>query len=74
MISLLCFFLYEHEEITKFCGFQPEMCSAIGTTKKEVAKAKDFIGKYVETEMGQEIGTIHAGDYLVILLTKLFIL
>lgn len=50
------------------------MCSAIGTTKKEVAKAKDFIGKYVETEMGQEIGTIHAGDYLVILLTELFIL
>ncbi|KAM5570620.1 transcription initiation factor IIB-2-like [Rosa sericea] len=40
-----------------------EMCSANGATKKEVARAKDFIMKYLETE-GQEIGTIHAADFL----------
>lgn len=44
-----------------------EFCSvANGTTKKEIGRAKEFIVKHLEAEMGQsvEMGTIHASDYL----------
>ncbi|XP_023881775.1 transcription initiation factor IIB [Quercus suber] len=44
-----------------------EICSvANGATKKEVGRAKEFIVKQLEVEMGQsmEMGTIHAGDFL----------
>jgi len=45
-----------------------EICSvANGATKKEIGRAKEFIVKQLEVEMGQsmEMGTIHAGDFLV---------
>ncbi|XP_031253166.1 transcription initiation factor IIB-like isoform X2 [Pistacia vera] len=44
-----------------------EFCSvANGTTKKEIGRAKEFIVKHLEAELGQsiEMGTIHASDYL----------
>ncbi|CAO2837296.1 unnamed protein product [Amaranthus hypochondriacus] len=44
-----------------------EICSvANGATKKEIGRAKEFIVKQLEGEMGQsvEMGTIHAGDFL----------
>ncbi|KAK6144059.1 hypothetical protein DH2020_020879 [Rehmannia glutinosa] len=44
-----------------------EICSvANGATKKEIGRAKEFIVKQLELEMGQamEMGTIHAGDFL----------
>ncbi|KAH7560651.1 hypothetical protein JRO89_XS10G0062500 [Xanthoceras sorbifolium] len=44
-----------------------EICSvANGATKKEIGRAKDYIVKQLEVEMGQsvEMGTIHAGDFL----------
>lgn len=38
-----------------------------GATKKEIGRAKEFIVKQLKVEMGEsmEMGTIHAGDYLV---------
>jgi hypothetical protein len=45
-----------------------EICSvANGASKKEVGRAKEFIVKQLEEEMGKsmEMGTIHAGDFLV---------
>lgn len=44
-----------------------EICSvANGASKKEVGRAKEFIVKQLEEEMGKsmEMGTIHAGDFL----------
>nr|GEW02786.1 transcription initiation factor IIB-2 [Tanacetum cinerariifolium] len=44
-----------------------EICSAAnGTTKKEIGRAKEYIVKQLELEMGQsvEMGTIHAGDFM----------
>ncbi|CAL9148382.1 transcription initiation factor IIB [Musa acuminata AAA Group] len=44
-----------------------EICSvANGAAKKEIGRAKEFIVKQLEVEMGQsmEMGTIHAGDFL----------
>ncbi|CAL1391066.1 unnamed protein product [Linum trigynum] len=44
-----------------------EICSVSNrATKKEIGRAKDFIVKQLELEMGQsvEMGTIHAGDFL----------
>ncbi|CAA7410723.1 unnamed protein product [Spirodela intermedia] len=44
-----------------------EICSvANGATKKEIGRAKEFIIRQLEVEMGQsmEMGTIHAGDFL----------
>lgn len=44
-----------------------EICSvANGATKKEIGRAKEFIVKQLELEMGQsvEMGTIHASDFL----------
>lgn len=44
-----------------------EICSvANGATKKEIGRAKEYIAKQLEVEMGQsmEMGTIHAGDFL----------
>lgn len=44
-----------------------EICSvANGATKKEIGRAKEYIMKQLEVEMGQavDIGTIHAGDFL----------
>ncbi|KAL7174230.1 hypothetical protein ACSBR2_033480 [Camellia fascicularis] len=44
-----------------------EICSVVnGATKKEIGRAKEFIVKQLEVEMGQsmEMGTIHAGDFL----------
>ncbi|KAK1262395.1 Transcription initiation factor IIB [Acorus gramineus] len=44
-----------------------EICSiANGATKKEIGRAKEFIVKQLEVEMGQsmDMGTIHAGDFL----------
>ncbi|KAL7166835.1 hypothetical protein ACSBR2_037498 [Camellia fascicularis] len=39
---------------------------ANGATKKEVGRAKEYIVKQLELEMGQsvEMGTIHAGDFM----------
>ena len=45
-----------------------EICSvANGASKKEIGRAKEFIVKQLEEEMGKsmEMGTIHAGDFLV---------
>jgi transcription initiation factor TFIIB len=50
------------------CWIVSEICSvANGATKKEIGRAKEFIVKQLEVEMGQsmEMGTIHAGDFLV---------
>jgi len=50
------------------CCIVAEICSvANGATKKEIGRAKEFIVKQLEVEMGQsmEMGTIHAGDFLV---------
>ena len=50
------------------CCVSVEICSvANGATKKEIGRAKEFIVKQLEVEMGQsmEMGTIHAGDFLV---------
>ncbi|KAH9775869.1 transcription initiation factor IIB-2 [Citrus sinensis] len=55
------------DESIVILGFQLEFCSvANGTTKKEIGRAKEFIVKHLEAEMGQsvEMGTIHASDYL----------
>ncbi|GKB46933.1 transcription initiation factor IIB-2 [Tanacetum coccineum] len=44
-----------------------EICSAAnGATKKEIGRAKEYIVKQLELEMGQsvEMGTIHAGDFM----------
>ncbi|XP_047322052.1 transcription initiation factor IIB-like [Impatiens glandulifera] len=44
-----------------------EICLvANGASKKEIGRAKEFIVKQLEIEMGQsmEMGTIHAGDFL----------
>ncbi|XP_065876823.1 transcription initiation factor IIB-2-like [Euphorbia lathyris] len=44
-----------------------EFCSVVnGATKKEIGRAKEFIVKHLEVEMGHsvEMGTIHAADYL----------
>jgi len=60
-LSLLCMILL------CFC-FASEICSvANGASKKEIGRAKEFIVKQLEVEMGQsmEMGTIHAGDFLV---------
>ncbi|MCL7026778.1 hypothetical protein MKW94_023167, partial [Papaver nudicaule] len=43
------------------------ICSvANGATKKEIGRAKEYIVKQMEIELGQsmEMGTIHAGDFL----------
>ena len=51
-----------------FSYLKSEICSvANGATKKEIGRAKEFIVKQLEIEMGQsmEMGTIHAGDFLV---------
>lgn len=50
------------------CQFVLEICSvANGATKKEIGRAKEYIVKQLEVELGQsmEMGTIHAGDFLV---------
>ncbi|KAL8162626.1 hypothetical protein V2J09_014115 [Rumex salicifolius] len=43
-----------------------EICSvANGATKKEIGRAKEYIVKQLQVEMGPvDIGTIHAGDFL----------
>ncbi|CAN6444078.1 unnamed protein product [Victoria cruziana] len=44
-----------------------EICSvANGASKKEIGRAKEFIVKLLEEELGKsmEMGTIHAGDFL----------
>lgn len=55
-------------EVDKMSGILLEICSiANGATKKEIGRAKEFIVKQLKVEMGEsmEMGTIHAGDYLV---------
>ena len=50
------------------CDSVTEICSvANGASKKEIGRAKEFIVKHLEEEMGKsmEMGTIHAGDFLV---------
>jgi len=45
-----------------------EICSAAnGASKKEIGRATKFIVKQLKEEMGMsmEMGTIHAGDFLV---------
>jgi hypothetical protein len=45
-----------------------EICSvANGASKKEIGRATKFIVKQLEEDMGvsMEMGTIHAGDFLV---------
>lgn len=49
-------------------NFKLEICSvANGATKKEIGRAKEYIVKQLELEKGQsvEMGTIHAGDFMV---------
>lgn len=61
------FSLCRHAETLEFAS---EICSvANGATKKEIGRAKEFIMKQLELEMGQsvEIGTIHAADFMVML-------
>ncbi|KAG6413658.1 hypothetical protein SASPL_126372 [Salvia splendens] len=51
-----------------------EICSIVaGATKKEIGRAKEFIVKQLKVEMGtsMEMGTIHAGDYLVSVVREL---
>jgi hypothetical protein len=52
--------------------FQIEICSiANGATKKEIGRAKEYIVKQLGLENGGqsvEMGTIHAGDFMVSLL------
>lgn len=53
---------------SKSLSLKIEICSvANGATKKEIGRAKEYIVKQLELEMGQsvEIGTIHAGDFMV---------
>ena len=48
--------------------FKIEICSvANGATKKEIGRAKEYIVKQLGLEKGQtvEMGTIHAGDFMV---------
>lgn len=58
--------------------FKIEICLvANGATKKEIGRAKEYIVKQLELEMGQsvEMGTIHAGDFMVsFFFTFLFLL
>lgn len=59
---------------SKTCEYQLEICSIVaGATKKEIGRAKEFIVKQLKVEMGEsmEMGTIHAGDYLVSLFWKI---
>ncbi len=52
-----------------------EICSvANGASKKEIGRATKFIVKQLEEDMGisMEMGTIHAGDFLVGLLSPTF--
>ena len=52
-----------------------EICSvANGASKKEIGRAKEFIVKQLEEEMGKsmEMGTIHAGDFLVNICVPIF--
>uniref|UniRef100_A0A2C9UKM6 Transcription factor TFIIB cyclin-like domain-containing protein n=1 Tax=Manihot esculenta TaxID=3983 RepID=A0A2C9UKM6_MANES len=45
-----------------------QICSVVnGAGKKEIGRAKEFIVKHLEVEMGHslEMGTIHAADYLI---------
>lgn len=69
LISVELFIVLAHCFTTiSACGFEAEICSiANGATKKEIGRAKEFIVKQLELEMGQsvEMGTIHAGDFLV---------
>ena len=49
--------------------FNIEICSvANGATKKEIGRAKEYIVKQLEIEMGKSVdmGTIHAADFLVL--------
>lgn len=60
-------------ELSSNCGMQIEICSvANGATKKEIGRAKEYIVKQLELEMGQsvEMGTIHAGDFMVRFICK----
>lgn len=55
-------------ELPWIYGFQIEICSvANGATKKEIGRAKEYIVKQLGLEKGQsvEMGTIHAGDFMV---------
>lgn len=45
---------------------------ANGATKKEIGRAKEFIVKLLEGEMGSEMGTIHAADYMVSFVLRSF--
>jgi len=59
--SVHLFFLFLYWIVAEICSV------ANGATKKEIGRAKEFIVKQLEVEMGQsmEMGTIHAGDFLV---------
>lgn len=62
-------------ELPWTCGFQIEICSvANGATKKEIGRAKEYIVKQLGLETGQsvEMGTIHAGDFMVSFLFVLY--
>lgn len=67
---LVLYFLWAWELLNLWVS--TEICSAVsGASKKEIGRAKEFIWKHLEVEIGQEIGSIHAGDYLVSLLHEL---
>ncbi|RWW07092.1 hypothetical protein GW17_00029541 [Ensete ventricosum] len=55
--------LFSIERISLSLGMSDENKA----TKKEIGRAKEFIVKQLEVEMGQsmEMGTIHAGDFLM---------
>ena len=66
MVFLLV--LYRTKPLIYCCDSVTEICSvANGASKKEIGRAKEFIVKHLEEEMGKsmEMGTIHAGDFLV---------
>lgn len=67
-IWMLPFIFLYINELPWTYGFQLEICSvANGATKKEIGRAKEYIVKQLGLENGNavEMGTIHAGDFMV---------
>jgi hypothetical protein len=63
-----CFLIIHHSRFLNPRQFCVEICSvANGATKKEIGRAKEYIVKQLGLETGQlvEMGTIHAGDFMV---------
>lgn len=64
----ICSLIIHHSHFINFGRYYIEICSvANGATKKEIGRAKEYIVKQLGLETGQsvEMGTIHAGDFMV---------